>query len=324
MPGQQSHQPREFSQDSGKLLHMHETVRNVLVVGAAHIDEIAYPEAVLQAQASNPVQWQRRLGGVGINTALAISNTKPAATIHFIAAIGDDAAGTQLTDTLNSESLEAQLIAIPGKSTGRYTAILDEQGELYIGLADVSAAEALTSEAVLPLLSSATPESLVLDANLSTDCLAPLVRWQNKQSENTLFGTIALAVSPAKAIRLKPLAKQINMLFCNRREAAALTTQDVDTRPGLLADGLLHIGFCNFVLSDGSEPVLVQTTNRREKIPITTVDHVRHVNGAGDALAGATIAALVDGFDISTALRNTGLPAAAAVLTGTSGFRLVK
>lgn len=302
---------------------MHETVRSIFVVGAAHIDEIAYPDKTLLARASNPVHWQRRLGGVGINTALAISNAKPAATTRFIAAIGDDAAGTQLVNTLNTERLNAQLIAVPGITTGRYAAILDEQGELYIGLADVSAAEALTADAVLPLLSSAKPESLVLDANLSADCLAQLVRWQNGQSGNNLCRTIALAVSPAKAVRLKRLAGQINTLFCNRREAAALTGQEVESRPGQLADGLLRVGFCNFVLSDGSEPLLVQTADKREQIPVATVDQVRQVNGAGDALAGATIAAMADGHDIGAALKNAGLPAAAAVLTGTTCTRLV-
>ncbi|MEE9321681.1 MAG: PfkB family carbohydrate kinase [Granulosicoccus sp.] len=303
---------------------MHETARSVLIVGAAHIDEIAYPDNILQAHASNPVHWQRRLGGVGINVALAACDSRPTATIRFMAAVGDDTAGAQLAKTLDRELLESQLITIPGQTTGRYAAIINEHGELYIGLADVSVAEALTPQALLPFMIPARSDTLVLDANLSVDCLAQLARWQKEQPGDEHCATIALAVSPTKAVRLKPLASQIDTLFCNRREASALTGQQAESPAGQLADGLLQVGFRCFVLTDGGEPLLVQTANNREHISVAAVDRVKQVNGAGDALAGATIAALADGCDIGDALRDSGLPAAAAILTGTTCARSIK
>ena len=163
---------------------------------------------------------------------------------------------------------------------------------------------------------------MVLDANLSQACLIEIFSSLDTHYENRV-PLFALAVSPLKAVRYLPKAEQIDVLFCNRREAAALTQLDWQTDLKLLADALLKLKFNSFVITDGGNPMLVQEQQLRTSIAIPPVHISKNVNGAGDALAGATIASLILGQTLAQAAQNTGLSAARMVLNGESEPPLV-
>ena len=276
-------------------------------IGAAHVDETARLQAPAVPAASNPVRWHRSVGGVAANAARAAAAT--GATVRLAAAIGADGDGAQVRNTLKQAGVALTPLRVPSAATGRYTLVLEPNGELHIGLADTAIAEAVTRDQVATLAQMAQASDLVIvDANLSTEALAAAA---------ALGPIAALPVSPAKAVRLYPIAPQITLLIANRREAAALTGKNLDTPLPELADHLQQQGFTQLVLTDGPAPLLIDDGMTRQSLtPPAPTGPLQTVNGAGDALAGATLAAHGRGMELAAAVQQAGFPAALNILEG--------
>ncbi len=291
-----------------------------MIVGALHVDDIVTSQQALIPRASNPVSRHQRVGGVAANAALAAisvgncDHSKSGQHIAFAAAIGTDAVASQLESTLRQAGVFPCLQCLPGCTTGRYIAVLEPDGELYIGLSDVALAESLDATKV-PLQSEGyTYQALLMDANLSEHCLTTLSQLASAAG----ITQAAMSVSPAKSTRLLSMAASLDLLFCNRREAIALAAADfrVDAHIDQLADALLDQGFRQFVLTDATSPVVVHSQHSRHYVPVPRLDSASSVNGAGDALAGATFAAWCNGTELADAVCRFGLPQAARVVTG--------
>lgn len=301
-----------------------ETTKNerLAIIGALHVDDVACSASPLVSRASNPVTWQQSVGGVAANTARAAAQYDlNSQSIEFTAAVGDDSLSHSLAATLATCNVIPTLQTIAGCSTGRYSAIMNHDGELYIGLADVALAERLDTDHVQELGRRGPYVAMLMDANLSSRCLASIASLA--ASTNTPLA--ALTVSPSKSLRLRPIAAQVNVLFCNRREAMALIADD-DAAAELdegnhvtteqLADSLSELGFAQIVLSDAQAPILVQDTGNRYHIPVPNISEPYTVNGAGDAMAGACFAAWASGLSLYDSVKNHGLVIAASIVRG--------
>ena len=288
----------------------------MLVIGAVHLDDIAQPVHLLVPQASNPVTWTQRVGGVAANAACAAARILEAPSSEYVAilaAVGDDATANQLKQALHNAGVGTQLHVFPGEQTGRYTAVMTEQGELHIGLADVSLAERLGESYKHQVPELHNFNAVLIDANLSKDYLARIANHTNQQG----LSLAAMSVSPVKTLRILSIAKQIEVLFCNRREALSMVSH-LPAQASLteLADGLCQAGFTQLVLTDGSLPLLVQDDTQRVQIDVPNVESTHNVNGAGDALAGASFAAWANGVPLAEAVQDFGLVQAAMVVRG--------
>lgn len=287
----------------------------LMIVGALHVDDIATSCSPLIAQASNPVTWKQHIGGVAANAAFSAREVaSESRQIAFCAVTGNDPVADQLEQALSRAGVQACLQRTPDSPTGRYTAVMNHDGELHIGLSDVALAERLDASQVPLVQTGQACQALLVDANLSGQCLASLA----SHAESLGIKLAAMSVSPVKSQRLLPLASSIDLLFINRREALALIDQSlpIDLPLDTLADGLTRLGFNEFVLTDATDPVLVQTAADRQYIVVPPVAQRVSVNGAGDALAGASFAAWCEGLTLADAVRNVGLKQSARVVTG--------
>jgi len=298
--------------------------KHLNIIGAIHVDDIATPSSALVPYASNPVSWEQRLGGVAANAACAaaryaatiVDNTAWTLSVSLTAAVGDDATASSLHKTLETLGVQAKFHAIAGTATGKYSAVMTQEGELFIGLADVSVAESLSGSDAIGLLETGIDlerSVLLIDANLSAQCLARLVDWTTHHS----IPCAAMSVSPVKSQRLLPLAPKIDVLFCNRREALALNPALKETASlEQLADALISCNFQRFVLTDGNHPLIIHDSAGRFSLAVPATNITRNVNGAGDALAGASTAAWANGHTLFDAVQQFGLPQARAVVEG--------
>lgn len=292
------------------------TTSSMLIIGAVHLDDIAQPDCPLVSEASNPVTWTQRVGGVAANAACAATRVLSPPTnnqVALMAAVGDDNTALQLKLALHAAGVGTRLLEFPGASTGRYTAIMTDQGELHIGLADVSLAERLGESTTHNITELTSYDSILVDANLSASYLMTIAE-QTSQLEVRLA---AMSVSPVKSLRLLGIANQIDLLFCNRREALSMNPQ-LPTNASLdeLADGLCQAGFTQLVLTDGSLPLLIQDKAHRVRLNVPDVESTQNVNGAGDALAGASFAAWSNGMNLVQAVQEIGLAQAAMIVRG--------
>jgi sugar/nucleoside kinase (ribokinase family) len=122
-------------------------------------------------------------------------------------------------------------------------------------------------------------------------------------------------VSPAKAVRLAPLLRDITVLFVNRKEAAAilgLPPGEQNRSAVDLAEALAGRPRPDVVVTDAGAPLAVASGGEvRTFAPLPA--RVRSVNGAGDALAAGTIHGLASGRTLFEAIR-PGLAAAAITM----------
>ncbi len=327
----------------------------LLCVGAIHIDDTATPLGSLVAKASNPVRWSQSIGGVSANALRAARRERPMLAIDFIAAVGDDTFADTLTDALRQQTINTRFVTLDNTRTGRYSAVLDRHGELFIGLADVDNAERLTLEHIVQKIDAITPNAVLIDTNLHAETITAIAQHVNQHWQCPLLG---LAVSPAKVLKLLAIREQLAVLICNRREAIALLQTKLQTnlqtkpqtRPQTslqtgksetgkqtdiatttlspsnsdfehnstktLALALIDSGFSRFVLSDGADPVFVFEDDQLKQVAVPRLAIASTVNGAGDAMAGAIVAHWVNGTKLFDAVKTAGLPAASRILSG--------
>ena len=284
----------------------------VLIAGGLLVDDVAIATESIRPCSSNPVRWEQKLGGVATNIARVVAQQLDCL---LVANIGSDKSGELMTDLLRTLAVPYSVMTWPDATSDRYSAILNPDGDLFVGLADARLVEKMNWQDIEARWPEPSPNAVILDANLSQRCLTDTVTAIASQYEPCIK-IYAMAVSPVKTKRWLTLANKIDVLFCNRLEAAALTALPEQSTTDALADSMLNCGFQQFVITDANNPVLVQERNTRSTIPIAKVRIEQNVNGAGDAMAAATITQVLQGHTLPQALVSAGLDAARAVLQG--------
>lgn len=281
----------------------------LVFAGSTHIDESARLQDALHPGESNRARWSVHLGGVAAN---AVRAAQTHCATLLISILGEDSAGKSIARYFTQAGTNCDFIMHDTMQSGRYTAVLDQQGELVLGLADTEITESIQATHIQQALEKqpSVASILAFDANLSSRCIADLCQCKPVPQ------LAALGVSPVKNMRLKDQGSQIDYLFVNRPEAAMLTGLPASTRLTSLSEALQQMQFVCHVISDGAHSLVVADTQRSNlyDVPPARVHADVSVNGAGDALAGATLAALSQGADLHTSVEKFGLSAAAAVI----------
>ena len=275
----------------------------LVAVGAAHIDRRGQASGTYVAAASNPGTMREEVGGGAFN---ALRN----AVRHGVAgAIVSTRGGDTVARAIAEAGVEDLSAVFLDRTTPSYTALIDADGRLIAGLADMALydigfARHIRRRALREAIAAA--DAVLCDANLPAgviETLAGLARgWP-------LF---AVAISPAKVVRLAGAAASLSCLFMNLREARALAglAEDASARDAAIALG--KAGLPSGVITDGGRPVTGFDPSGLFTIDPPSPRHVADETGAGDAVAGATVAALMQGRRLREAVRH-GL--AAAMLT---------
>ena len=293
---------------------------SLVVIGALHVDEIACSSETIVLGESNPVSWTRRAGGVAANVSRAAAVTCPELCIQLIANCGTGPDAEQLRAVMEDFSVNVISINPSDLPTGRYSAVLQPNGEVLVGLADAAQAEQLTFDGIADHIDLCAASAVFFDGNISAHTMEQLTRLLPRQCPR--FG---MSVSPAKAPRFNACLPGLDLLFCNRAEAEAMvrhmghsalpTTESEELLTRLCDTACTHV-----VLTDGVSGVYIGSGAEQTRAAVTALDDLKTLNGPGDALAGATIARLVHHplthSAIVNAIRNFGIPAANAVLNG--------
>ncbi len=186
-------------------------------------------------------------------------------------------------------------------TTPSYTALIDRDGELIVGFADMALYDLafpkqIRRAKVREVIAAA--DAVLCDANLPASALERLVALAIGRP------VYAIAISPAKAVRLMPV------LGCARpalhepaRGRRAGRRQRKRRGARLSSTGCGCSGLKSGVVTAGEGPVLGFDDAGAFSILPPPPRKVADVTGAGDALAGATVAALLRGLPLRAALR---------------------
>jgi pseudouridine kinase len=272
----------------------------VTVFGAVAMDVRLSARAPLVAGSSNPVMARETPGGVGRNLAMGLARL--GARVRLASAVGDDLTGAVLLADLVAGGVDTGHVGRSREhATARYWAVLEPAGELAMGLADMAVLDALRPADLLPA-AAASADAWLIDTNLPEPCLA----WLLAREERPHIVAVD-TVSVAKAPRLRAHLDRVDLLFTNEAEATALVGVDD-------AERLQAAGASTVVIGRGAAGLDIATAAGLSRLPALRVQAL-DVTGAGDALAAASLYALLAGLDLGLAAR-IGRLAATALLIG--------
>ena len=299
----------------------------VVVVGGANMDIKARSRGQLVPATSNPGTVDTTPGGVGRN--IAENLARLGRRTQLVAAVGSDAMGEQLLAHTSAAGVRTEPVVVAAYSTGTYLAVLDDRGELVVGISDMAATDSLSVEHLArsrDLVAAA--DLLVLDGNLPGDVLG----WLLDLAASGGVPVLVEPVSVAKAQRLAPLlgpARPVLAITPNVDELGALVGADVpNTRLGIAGAarrlherGVTHVwvrrgrrgsvlsswppsaGAPDNRVSSGQAPSgqapsgSVQAGEKRPSVTMLPAPRtpVVDVTGAGDAMTAAFAHALLRG-----------------------------
>ncbi|RKF39973.1 carbohydrate kinase [Agrobacterium deltaense] len=263
--------------------------------------------------ASNPGSWMEEAGGGGFNAARNLSRL--GFQVRIIAPRGGDVTGEAVAEAARQAGVEDTPFTFLDRRTPSYTAILERDGNLVIALADMDLYKLFTPRRlkIRAVREAITASDILLcDANLPEDTLTAL-GLVARACEKPLA---AIAISPAKAVKLKAALGDIDILFMNEAEARALTGEtaaNVRDWPDILRKA----GLAGGVVTRGASEVVAFSKTETAILHPPLIREVKDVTGAGDAMASGYLAAIAEGKTIAEALRQG---AAAAAITVQSPF----
>ncbi len=289
----------------------------LVISGAANIDRTGWLAAPSAMGCSNPGWFDETPGGTALNVASVVATlgAKP----ELVSLVAQDAAGNGLRAELKARGVDAQIDGPTRANTGTYTCVIEPDGSLLIGLADMAIFDGFSAQAAVGRIESLTAEDWIcVDTNLPPQELRKLL------GKSGAARKIGLTVSKAKAPRLKVFIDQLDLVFTNRVEVGSLcgisdeiiNTANNDTLSKALAD----IGIASAVITDGTNDVTVIEHGKVHMLSVRPVKHVADVTGAGDALVGASIYSLMCGVPLVKSVE-IGIKAAQVTIQSKGAWR---
>ncbi|CDZ98312.1 Predicted carbohydrate kinase, contains PfkB domain [Phaffia rhodozyma] len=175
-----------------------------LVIGSAALDiTLQSPHDYLHSQTTLPGSIRLSPGGVALNIALAASKLSPRAEdILLLAPTGSDAAGRVLRAELEVLGMRQEgLISLKDDTVGVTPVcglLLDSEGGLEGGVADMKLVEHWTGEQIIRGVEEHQPSLVAFDGNLHSDAIASLAHHCFERSIRTFFEP----TSSAKSLRV--------------------------------------------------------------------------------------------------------------------------
>eukprot|EP01118_Nematostelium_gracile_P013601 TRINITY_DN5160_c0_g1_i2.p1 TRINITY_DN5160_c0_g1~~TRINITY_DN5160_c0_g1_i2.p1 ORF type:complete len:665 (+),score=151.36 TRINITY_DN5160_c0_g1_i2:56-2050(+) len=289
-----------------------DNVGGTIVIGGAVYDIIAKPTGSLIAHTSNPGTIEESWGGVARNIAEVLARL--GANPLLMTAIGNDADGITLIDSLTQFGLSTQGIYRTHSRTAKYNAVLNEKGELVAAVADMDIFNSLTPQWIAKqenTLASATV--IVVDSNLPQETIMELVQLaQRNQVQVWLEPTsIPKSLKSANPKILSGLTYISPNLGEMKAMVSHLSMKDRDCQGveqcAALACELVQHGVHHVILKMGPDGVALVSNSQDSKcdyhyLKAPNPPQIISVTGAGDSLVGATVWALTKGKDIKSSL----------------------
>lgn len=296
----------------------------VLVVGSVNVD-LVVRGARLPAPGETVLggTFSRFQGGKGGNQAVAAARL--GAHVTLVAAVGDDAFGTEARAALRREGVETDaILALEDTATGVALILVDEHGENQIAVAPGANAR-LTAAHIREALGRLAPgegDVVLVTHEIPTQSVREALRLGREAGAVTVL-------NPAPADGLdRSILSLADVLTPNRLELARLATDDT-RRSGRATTGpedVVQVARTLFdTLSQGAGAtkailvslgsagaVLVQRTGPTIEAKAPAARAV-DATGAGDTLNGALAASLASGLDLEVACRRAVVAASLSV-----------
>lgn len=230
------------------------------------------------------------IGGKGANQAVAAAAA--GSSVHLVAHIGSDEAGSRLRDSLDAWGVDTTHVTAVDAPTGRAIVLLEPDGQNSIILIDGANATLGTVDVtdVAPLISAAA--TVVLQGEVP-----PAVNAVALRTADAAGTRVVLNLAPVQDLD----TRSADPLIVNELEAAQL----LGLARAALADHTAALSKLarSVIVTLGAHGAALIVEGRLDFVDAPTVASVVDTTGAGDALVGVLAAALTSGDELLPALR---------------------
>ena len=257
-------------------------MQTIYIVGGAAIDITGKPESICRERDSNLGKVRIRVGGVGHNIAKRLAALEY--DVELVTAIGSGFHASMVRESCKKANVSLAHAYVGTEHTGTYIGVFDEDGDMLVGISDMSVLDHLTPDYLYPLLPRINEAAMcVIDGNLSPESLDYLCN-------NVTAPLFYDPVSCAKAKRIGVNVGKCYAIKPNRFEAGFLSGKSCDTIRGIYraSDWFLEQGVKRVFISLGAEGVFWADAAGCGVLP-AECPVVSDPSGAGDAMGAAII-----------------------------------
>ncbi|WP_341357349.1 carbohydrate kinase [Rossellomorea sp. y25] len=272
----------------------------ITCIGGANIDRKLQLDGTFIPETSNPARTEQSSGGVARNIAENLGRLGKQA--NLITVVGEDTEGSWLLSQTKSYADVSASQRLLNESTGAYSAILDEKGEMLFALADMNIYESVDIGFIdkrWGLISSS--EMVLLDTNFPEDVLKYIIR--RCQTEGVPLTIIP--VSEPKVLKLPTSLEGVSWFICNKGEAETYVGMTIETEGDYFraAKAITQRGAERVVITRGDQGLVYYTTYKEARAVLPPKVEVADVTGAGDALVAGILFGYLKGSDTEGACR---------------------
>ncbi|WP_436854303.1 carbohydrate kinase [Staphylococcus caeli] len=275
----------------------------IVCIGAANLDRKFYVHSTLQPETSNPVTSTRSIGGVARNIAENLG--RMGETVAFLSTSGNDSEWDVIHKLSNPFMNLDHVQQIENANTGSYTALINKDGDMEYGLADMKVYDFITPEFLIKrthLLIKA--KCIIVDLNLSKSAIDFLCAYSEKHN-------IKLVIIPVSSPKMKNMPDSlhaIDWLIINRDETETYFNIKITTTKDLknAAQKWIDLGVSNVIITNGVKNLIYKNSELEIVKSIIPSKNVVDVTGAGDSFSSAVIFTWLNDLDIEDIL-NAGI-----------------
>ncbi|MCS1392085.1 winged helix-turn-helix transcriptional regulator [Lysinibacillus boronitolerans] len=272
----------------------------IICIGGANLDRKFHVKGNVQFGTSNPASSSFSVGGVGRNIAENLGRLNHQVTLLTTA--GKDADWQVIQEASESFMNLRYVEQLAEASTGSYTAIMDEQGELALAVANMEVYDLL-----LPSLLK-KHETMLVNAGcfiLDLNCPKETVAYIQQVAIARDIPLVIVPVSSPKMNRLPETLQGVTWFICNTDEAETIVGHKIEnaTHYEKALQQLLQLGAEHVIITAGSKGVYAASaTIAPRHFAAKVIDKIEDVTGAGDAFVSAVIHSWLTGQSFETCI----------------------
>lgn len=260
---------------------------DVVCIGGMNIDRKYRMVSDLMAKTSNPVSSSMSLGGVSRNIAENLGRLGQSVTLLSVAGYDHDYEWikSQTEGYVNMQ----HITQLEGHATSSYSAILDQNGDMQLALADMAICDAMTPDWLRSFQSVLKQARLVvLDLNLPQATVAQLLTFAKQEQ----LEVVIIPVSSPKMAHLPRELSGVTWLIVNQDESETFFGCSVQSESDFtaLADKWLATGVQQVLITRGKQSsYYANQSGTRQYFEPPLVEKVVDVTGAGDSFASGIV-----------------------------------
>ena len=272
----------------------------IICIGGANLDRKFHVKGNVQFGTSNPASSSFSVGGVGRNIAENLGRLNHQVTLLTTA--GKDADWQVIQEASESFMNLRYVEQLAEASTGSYTAIMDEQGELALAVANMEVYDLL-----LPSLLK-KHETMLVNAGcfiLDLNCPKETVAYIQQVAIARAIPLVIVPVSSPKMNRLPETLQGVTWFICNTDEAETIVGHKIENAIHYekALQQLLQLGAEHVIITAGSKGVYAaSTTITPRHFAAKVINKIEDVTGAGDAFVSAVIHSWLTGQSFETCI----------------------